>query len=87
VEDSYIDRHYHNWPDTHYYYEMTDGSFVKSHMFYTYDYGIRIYKYEHGHITCIMEDKWVLDEPRYVSPKDWMLILIKSGGVKDPPHT
>lgn len=86
MEDNYLDLRYHNWSDTHYYYEMEDGSFIKSHMFYTYDYGIRIYKYEQGYITCIMEDKWVLEEPRYVSYEQWTFILLKSGGVKTPPH-
>ena len=75
-----------DWAETHYFYEMEDGSFVKSPMFYTYDYGIRIYKYEQGHILCIMEDKWVLDPPRYIDPKEWTLLLIKSNGVKEPPH-
>ena len=75
------------WQDTHYYYEMHDGTFVKSQMFFTYDYGVRIYKYEQGYIICIMEDKWVLDPPKLIDPKDWTMMLLKSGGVRTPPHS
>jgi hypothetical protein len=69
-----------------YFYEMDDGSIVKSDLFYTYDYGIRIYKQELGHITCIMEDKWVLELPRYITQEEWTIILLKSNGVIEPPH-
>ena len=70
-----------------YYYEMADGSLVKSDLFYTYDYGVRIYQHEMGHITCIMEDKWVLELPRYITQEEWTIILLKSNGVKTPKHT
>ena len=73
------------WDDIVYYYEMTDGSIVKSDLFYTYDYGVRIYKQEMGHIICIMEDKWVLENPRYITKEEWTIILLKSNGVTTPP--
>lgn len=73
------------WDSTRYYYEMQDGTFIKSDLFYTYDYGIRIYKEELGHIICIMEDKWVLDPPKYISKEEWTLILLRSNGVRSPP--
>lgn len=61
---------------------MEDGSFVTSDLFYTYDYGIRIYKIQYGHILCIMENKWVLEEPKWINPKDWTLMLLRSNGVR-----
>ena len=71
-------------PGVIYFYEMEDGSIVKSDLFYTYDYGIRIYKYQYGHMICIMEDKWVLDPPRYITENDWTIIMLKSNGVRTP---
>lgn len=69
------------WNTTIYYYEMSDGSFVRSDLFYTYDFGIRIYQVEYGHVLCIMEDKTVLKEPRYITPPEWTLILMKAKGI------
>lgn len=68
-----------------YYYEHSNGEMTVSDMFYTYDYSEKIYKNVDGHVFCIMEDKWVLDEPRYVSDHDWCMILLKCNGVKRLP--
>ena len=69
-----------------YYYLHEDGKMTVSDMFYTYDYSDKIYKWFNGTILLIMEDKWVLDEPREIDYKDWCLILLKSNGVTRPEH-
>lgn len=55
---------------------------IVSNLFYTYDYSDKIYKCMNGHIFCIMEDKWVLEEPRYISPNEWCMILLKCNDIK-----
>ena len=64
-----------------YYYQHSNGDMTVSHMFYTYDYSEKIYKIVNGHVFCIMEDKWVHEEPRYIPEYDWCLILLKSNGI------
>ena len=71
-------------PGVLYYYEHDDGTMTVSDMFYTYDYSDKIYKIMNGHVFCIMEDKWVLEDPRYISEQDWCMILLKSNGVHRP---
>lgn len=74
------------WNSVCYYYEMSDGSIVKSEMFYAYDYGIRIYQEQQGHILCIMEDKTVLHDPRYITPQEWTFIVMRCKGITEPPY-
>ena len=69
-----------------YYYQHSNGEMTVSDLFYTYDYSEKIYKIMNGHVFCIMEDKWVLEEPRYVEEHDWCIILMKCNGVKRLPN-
>lgn len=70
-----------------YYYLHSDGTMTVSDMFYTYDYSDKIYKWMNGNIFLIMEDKWVLEDPKYIDYRDWCMILLKTNGVHRPSFT
>lgn len=68
-----------------YYYLHSDNTMTVSDMFYTYDYSEKIFKWVDGSVLLIMEDKWVLKEPKEVDYKEWCLLLLKCNGVKRLP--
>ena len=64
-----------------YYYQMSDGNLLVSDMFYTYDFGEKIYCVESGHIELLIENKKVFNPPKKITPQEWTAILLKSNVV------
>lgn len=64
-----------------YYYKMENGDLLVSDMFYTYDFGEKIYCVESGYVELLIEDKQVFNPPKRISPQEWTAILLKSNVV------